>query len=318
MSKLFDNAILSLRLGVEDYQSDNPERAISSVRNFNAGVLLLAKEVLVYKASKNNPKEVISKYYKPKLEIDDFTYVPASVHTIGFADLGGRFKDFGLAIDSSALNDLNQIRNHLEHYYSDRPLEDLRKAIAKAFPVVVQLFTIMDKSPSEDLGDSWTTMLNVHDLYKTEFDSCKKSFSEMEWHSDTLSRASLTCPKCQSELVRQTDPRNKYLEDMKCCCRACGYEFEAEEAVEKALESLFEYEGYIAATEGMEHPSYTSYACPQCGCDGYLVTQEEAVCVWCGFTLGECVRCGVDLTPENVSGDADNLCDYCNHMMSRY
>lgn len=317
MSELFDNAVLSIRLGVEDYQSDNPARAISAIRNFYAGVLLLAKEVLVHKASQSNPQEVISRHYKPQLGIDGLTYVPASSHTISFAELGERFKDFGLAIDQPALNNLNEIRNNLEHYYSDKPLEVVRETIAKAFPVVIQLFKIMGKMPSESLGDSWQTMLSVHDLYKAEFDSCKKSFCEIEWQSATLAKANFTCPKCQSELVEQTDSNNKDLENAECNCRACGHKFGIEETVRKTLESHFAWETHIAAAEGAEGPFDASYACPQCGYEGYLVTSEEIGCVWCGFALEECVRCGVNLTPDTVSWDADNLCGYCYYMISK-
>lgn len=37
MSELFENAVVSIQLGVEDYQSNDPRRAISAVRNFYAG-----------------------------------------------------------------------------------------------------------------------------------------------------------------------------------------------------------------------------------------------------------------------------------------
>ena len=56
MSHLFDNAIQSIQLGVEDYQNDDPKRAVSAVRNFYAGVLLLAKEVLVRRVPKASPE----------------------------------------------------------------------------------------------------------------------------------------------------------------------------------------------------------------------------------------------------------------------
>ena len=46
-SALFDNAMSSIRMGIEDYAQDKPERSLSAVRNFYAGLLLLAKEVLV-------------------------------------------------------------------------------------------------------------------------------------------------------------------------------------------------------------------------------------------------------------------------------
>ena len=55
MNSLFDNAVQSIQLGVEDYQSNDAKRAVSAVRNFYAGVLLLAKEVLIRAAPESDP-----------------------------------------------------------------------------------------------------------------------------------------------------------------------------------------------------------------------------------------------------------------------
>ncbi len=52
MNTLFDNTVQSIQLGIEDYEHNDPKRALSAVRNFYAGTLLLAKEVLVRAAPK--------------------------------------------------------------------------------------------------------------------------------------------------------------------------------------------------------------------------------------------------------------------------
>lgn len=57
-SALFNNAIASIRMGVEDYKLKEDARYISAVRNLYAGVLLLAKEALV-RAVPNEPPELI-------------------------------------------------------------------------------------------------------------------------------------------------------------------------------------------------------------------------------------------------------------------
>ncbi len=54
MKTLFDNAVQSIQLGIEDYQSNDPKRTLSAVRNFYAGTLLLAKETLVSSAPNAN------------------------------------------------------------------------------------------------------------------------------------------------------------------------------------------------------------------------------------------------------------------------
>src|SRR6516165_2838278 len=65
MNTLFDNAVQSIPLGVEDYQANDPRRALSSVRNFYAGVLLLAKEVLVRQVPDSAPEDVLAARFKP-------------------------------------------------------------------------------------------------------------------------------------------------------------------------------------------------------------------------------------------------------------
>jgi hypothetical protein len=65
MNTLFDNAVQSIQLGIEDYQANDPRRALSSVRNFYAGVLLLAKEVLVRQIPDAAPEDVLAARFKP-------------------------------------------------------------------------------------------------------------------------------------------------------------------------------------------------------------------------------------------------------------
>jgi hypothetical protein len=65
MNGLFDNAVKSIQLGVEDYQANNPKRSLSAARNLYAGILLLAKEVLTRTAPNSDPKYVIGARYKP-------------------------------------------------------------------------------------------------------------------------------------------------------------------------------------------------------------------------------------------------------------
>lgn len=65
MNTLFDNAIQSIQLGIEDYEHNDPKRALSAVRNFYAGTLLLAKEVLVRAAPKASVKAIIGSKFVP-------------------------------------------------------------------------------------------------------------------------------------------------------------------------------------------------------------------------------------------------------------
>lgn len=59
MSALFHNAVTSIRMGIEDFQTGDDDRMISSARNYYAGLLLLAKECLVRAAPDADPMLVI-------------------------------------------------------------------------------------------------------------------------------------------------------------------------------------------------------------------------------------------------------------------
>jgi hypothetical protein len=65
MSGIFANAVDSIKMGIEDYALDTPARALSAVRNFYAGILLLGKEVLIRAAPLADPNDVIGARYAP-------------------------------------------------------------------------------------------------------------------------------------------------------------------------------------------------------------------------------------------------------------
>ncbi len=314
MNSLFDNAVQSLQIGIADYESNDPRRAVSAVRNFYAGTLLLAKEALIRAAPNADPDDVIGARYKPTPDGEGgVKFEPSSAQTIDFEAIGQRFKDFGLSIDREALKDLNRIRNDIEHFYTSQPREAVREAIAKAFPVVLDLFKLMDEDPREALGDAWQTILEVRAVYQRERAACRKTFEHVDW-PDALDDVALLCPECQSELLAQNDPRNRDFQSAAATCRSCGAHIPAEALAEYALENHFEHENYLAAKDG-DDPMVG--ICPDCGVTAYITGGSEPGCAWCGFQLDECARCMVGLTPDNVSPDNSNLCGYCANLMAK-
>jgi hypothetical protein len=281
MNTLFGNAVQSIQLGIEDYQANDPRRALSAVRNFYAGVLLLAKEVLVRQVPDADPDEVLSARYKPVPDRDGgVRYEPMSNQTVDFATLGDRFKDFGLKIDRA--NDLNRIRNAIEHYCTAETGETVREAIAKAFPVVVDLFNLAKEPPHEALGDTWPVMLEVRAVYERELERCRRSFDNIDWPLKVLADAPLSCPNCSSDLVAQLDPDNGDIQSAECECRSCSAKVDAEKAVERALHAHFEWDSYIALKDGGED---LLGICPECGVEVYVCFGDEVGCAWCGCVL---------------------------------
>ena len=313
---LFRNAVSSIQLGIEDYQANDPKRSISAVRNFYAGVLLLAKEVLIRQAPNAKALDVIGVRYKPTPNgKGGVSYAADSKRTIDFTTLAARFEDFGLDIDRKILNDLNRIRNELEHYFTNQSHDAVREAIAKAFPIVTRLFQQVSEKPHEALGDSWEIILYERRVYKQELEECQKTFEKVEWPKDLLLVGiELSCITCHSGLVFQVDEDNQDHEIIDFQCRLCGHQFSAIEAIERWLEKHFEHESYIAMTDGGDQPLHI---CPECGFKSYLLTTESIGCAWCGFELGSCIRCSTALTPENVSYYNHGLCEYCHDVSSK-
>lgn len=312
MNSLFDNAIQSLQLGVQDYESNDPRRPLSAVRNFFAGTLLLAKEVLVRAAPKADPKEVLAATFKPVPDATGGVDLTPSTRTIDFNEIGQRFTAFGLKIDQAALRDLYRIRNDIEHLFTQANRKTVREAIAKAFPVVVDLFRLADEDPRAALGAAWPVMLDVKSVYDRELKECQASFAKVDWQSTSMSDAEISCPVCQSQLVMQNDPENKHYHDADAQCRSCGTELSAEQVVVTALERHFEYDSYLAATDGGV-PGL--YKCNECLANAYVRAEG---CVWCHSSLdNKCARCQTPLTPENVAWDNNSLCSYCDHVMSK-
>jgi hypothetical protein len=317
MNNLYTNAVQSIQIGVEDFQSNDQKRAVSAVRNLYAGILLLAKEVLVRTVPGVDPKAILSDRYKPILtKSNKVEYVPDSAgRTIDFQTISKRFSDFGLKIDHKALDDLNKIRNEIEHYFTSQPHPKVHEAIAKALPVVAGLFRFIDEEPATALGNTWEIMLGVKSVYDQERNVCEESFKAVDWESPSLGTAPKVCPACSSELIAQIDKTNVDRQSIRARCRTCGNQFDAEDLVVAALEALYGNDDYTAFKDGGD-PSV--YDCPECGLKTYLIVEDEAGCAWCGFALKEeCARCSESLTPETVSADNHRLCSYCDHVMSK-
>lgn len=310
MSTLLDNAIAAISMGVEDYAREEGNRAQSAIRNFYSGVLLLAKEVLVRAAPEAAVEDILADRYRPEPDgTGGVKYVPDSKRTVDFHTLGERFRHFSLNLDQKALKGLNQIRNEIEHKYTTETNDAVREAIARAFPVVADLFRLLRMSPAEALGETWQQMLETRHLYEREVEQCRKSCAAIRWRSKTIQSAELQCTDCSSNLVEQIDPGNTGQERAHLKCRACGKELDTDEVVSKTLAEALAAETFITYRDsGEEGPIFD---CPGCGNDAYV--DFEGSCAVCGYRVKyvECQSCGVTLAENEIAAGAPTLCDRC-------
>ena len=317
MSKLFENAVASIRMGVEDYSRNEVDRSISAVRNFYAGVLLLAKEVLVRQTKDEKLEAVLGARYKPVPdENGDIAYVQDGVQTIDFNTIAKRFKDFKLTLDASALIDLNRIRNEIEHKFTDQPAEAVQEAIAKAFPVAVDLFRLADEDPNEHLGEHWEKMIETRQLYEAELARCHATTANVNWHTGTIAEAGLRCTECGSHLVEQLDPENVEQDSLQLRCAACTSTLSVEPVVIEAVEEALGGEAFVRAKDsGEDGPIYD---CPECACHTFI--DFELTCANCGckYEASACGACGSPLSMDEVlHGDESDLCSYCSHKLDK-
>lgn len=317
-SGIFSNAVDSIKMGIEDYALDTSARALSAVRNFYAGVLLLGKEVLIRAAPFADPNEVIGAKYAPvpdgKGGVD---HVIDGYQTVDFKTLSKRFKDFKIPIDISRLQELNSLRNHVEHRYTDQPAHAVREAIARAFPITVAMFQQVGEHPAEVLGDAWPIMLEVRALYEAELARCRGTFAGVDWVSATVGKNYLHCQECGSDLIEQRDSANTDQEALALVCRSCGAEPDWDDAIANAVDRALANEAYDRFKDAGE--SGPVYDCPACGQHTYI--DFEDACAVCGETFdyeAKCMRCYSGIPIEDaLDGFDGGLCSYCTHVMGK-
>lgn len=315
MSELFNNAVDSIVLGLEDYQTNEPQRALSAVRNLYAGVLLLGKEVLVRQVPNAKPEVLLAARVKPMPDgCGGITYVAVGCSTVDFTTLGRRLKDFKVNVDLKDMERLSEIRNDIEHRSSDQPPEAIREHVAAVFPTVVQLFRHAGEEPGDVLGETWHVILEVRGIYEAEAKACQGTVEAVKWAKSIMSELALRCPNCNSMLVEQLDTANDDPLSMRCSCRACVSELDPEEVIEATLGRHFAVEAYIAVKDGGEEPLGM---CPECGRDTYIWGSEDDGCAVCGAVLGRCFLCEEPLSPWSVSSDDESWCSYCHYKMHK-
>lgn len=220
-------------------------------------------------------------------------------------------------IDHNALKDLNRIRNDMEHHYTDKPEAAVRTAIAKGFPVAVSLFRQMEEDPAALLGEIWSVMLETRELYEHELKEAKATLAGVQWHSGTVSTATLKCLDCESELLEQVDPSNSRQEAIEFRCRSCQAMPDVGDVIEATIENAFAFDAYTRAKEtGEEGPIYR---CPACERDCYVETEDT--CANCNESLdyqSECMRCfnGISIQ-EYLDGNDSGFCGYCNYVSDK-
>lgn len=316
MDTLLNNAISSIQIGVEDYESEDKSRVLSAVRNLTAGILLLFKEKL-NELSPNDSDEVLLKQkIKPVMDSEgNISFVGKGKKTVDVIQIKERLTSLGIDIDWKRFEKVVAVRNEIEHYCSNESEARLKELLADCFLLVRNFITNHLHYEPVELLDShtWGVLLKVSEVYHQELEECQKEFERIKWNSETLEAVAedIRCNYCQSQLVKPTNPEREP-QILEFLCSSCGEYFLFEDIVATLVTNHYEVDNYLSAKEGVDPPTSD---CHECGFDTYVITEDQ--CVKCGTsrTHTACAICGEYLSTDEQ--DLNGLCGYHYHIATK-
>ncbi|MEN4710297.1 hypothetical protein [Pantoea agglomerans] len=332
-AKLYDNAIVSIQLGIEDFKlsqlaehdGGNPSRALSSVRNLYAGLLLIFKykiaksvntEEQAYELIHNPPQQIVPEpdgaggvLWKPNGKFKSTT--------IDVLKIKERFESFDIDVDWKAVLKIQDCRNHLEHLHPQNTLGEVAGFVADLFPVLSDFITDeLEKDPQTVLGSSWETMLEHTEFYNEKLAECEKSWEDADIPEGMLEFfEECCCEECGSKLIKATtenlvacDTVLNNDDKFKYSCSKCGHS----DLIAPIIMDKFKNEFFYWPPNG-DDPTYET--CFQCDRKTFVI--HEQACRWCNEKLDydECIACEEPLNQDDQ--DNGGYCGYHYHMMSK-
>jgi hypothetical protein len=313
---LLKNAVESIQMGVEDFESGDARRGISAMRNITAGLLLLFKTKLCDLSPQWDKELLIKKDLTPGLDQDGkLIFVGKGRKTVDVAQIKERLKAMKVDVDWGRVDELTFLRNEIEHYYASATPEVVREVVAKSFLLIRDFAqNALRKDPQELLGDEcWQVLMNTSDVYMAELAACQATLRKVDWKYETIRRTLVHfhCPQCSSALVDAPSTDDTY-PTINLRCKSCNNEFLFEDIVEDCVSELLSVDAHLSVKDGGDTPYDT---CPQCGRDTFV--HAEGKCVACEEEL-EYTQCGVCEEPLSIDDQVhDGLCSYCQYRLDR-
>lgn len=308
---LLENAVASLCLGLEDFESGGAHRHLSAVRNLHAGVLLLFKERLRILSPADSKVVLVKRFTAFALRLDgSLKAVGKGKVTVGAREIRERFELFGIEVDWDRVVRVAQIRNAVEHYHPNANPKVIVELMSNCFLIVRDFVNDeLGLDPLTLLGhQAWSTLLKHAEVHEKELVECTASVEAIDWESGLLDGGigKLKCEDCRSSLLMAAEPNR----EAGLVCRACGNRHSFEESAERVVSKRFRWERYMAMKDGDDPPVAH---CPSCLTETYLLDYEDEGCVICGETYGrKCEMCGNDMDPSESS-----ICDHCRYIINK-
>lgn len=314
---IIQNAIDSIQIGVEDFESDDDRRSVSAVRNIAAGILLLYKEKLCQLSPSDNKELLIKQNIRPiKNTKGEIIFEGKGHKTVDVQSIKERFTSLNVKVEWKRFDEINKLRNDLEHYYTSESPDAVREILAKSFLLIRDFLSAhLQEDPQAILGnDCWTTLLDVSDVYSAEEQVCKASIDAVDWkyHSVEIALKNLRCNQCHSSLIQATHSDDIYpMIDLHC--KSCGKDFSFYDVVEQCIDDSLAGEAIKNLMDGGESPFDS---CQGCGKTTFIY--EEECCVACEYEMEyiECETCGDPLSLEDQYHEGK--CSYCQYKWEKF
>ena len=310
MNTILANAVQSIQIGIEDYQSSDPRRVLSAIRNITAGILLLFKERLRELSPADSDEVLIKQKIQPEFDANGkVVFTGNGKKTVDVQQIEERFSSLNIETDWKRFKKVVGIRNDIEHYCTTESTVRLKELIADSFIIIRNFVSSqLGYEPVTLLGEqTWGVLLDVAEVYQRELDECQEATNSIDWDSDGMSDMAghLRCSRCHSALVKPVDPDAESNYSLEFSCAFCGHVAGIDEMAESALSECFDYEIYSAMKDGEPPPIGT---CPDCGRETFIL--HDDLCAACGGSLSyyECAVCGESLGPDDQ--DFGGLCGY--------
>ena len=313
---LLKNAVESIQVGVEDFDSDDERRSVSAMRNIAAGLLLLFKTKLCLLSPPLDTELLIKKDLIPAVDSDGkVIFVGKGRKTVDVAQIRERLTAMKVEVDWKRVEEITNLRNEIEHYYAKVSPDAVREVVAKSFLLIRDFAqNALQEDPQELLGsDCWQVLLKTSEVYLTEEKGCRESLEKIDWKYTTVEHAlaHLRCPQCSSALIEVPYDDDKY-PTINLRCKSCSEDFSFSDVVEDCIDELLSGDAYTSVKEGEDRPYGT---CPQCDKDTFILA--EACCVACEGELEytECSMCEEPLSLDDQS--LDGMCSYCRYKFDK-
>jgi hypothetical protein len=315
---MLDNAVSSIRLGVEDFKAipADEARALSAIRNLSAGLLLMFKVKLQELSPADSKEALLKQHVTTGLDADgNPVWVGKGGQTVDVRTIEERLVNLGVeGIEWSLLRKLTTMRNDVEHYYSKLPASGLAEAMAASFHLIQQFVPrYLDRTPMELLGDDLWRFLTAQEIfYNRELEICQTANKQVPWGHELLRNSVelLQCPACGSLLIK---PVTLVIDasEIAFACTCCASNSTYTEAAENIATNYHYADLYSAFTQGGEAPLEH---CSSCGHFSYLT--EEFECFLClqDSPGPACAECGATLESQiDKDDDMTRLCGMCRY-----